>query len=93
MRHLNEPTHPIVSPHAELQIRARGLLSSEVIEVVRHPDVVLPVRAGRHVFQALRRDTDSRRYWIRVFVDTDRQPPVIVTAYRTTKIEKYRERS
>jgi hypothetical protein len=27
---------------------------------------------------------------IRVFVDVDRTPPEIVTAYRTSQIEKYR---
>jgi len=28
---------------------------------------------------------------VRVFVDVDREPPEVVTAYRTSKVEKYRK--
>jgi hypothetical protein len=31
----------------------------------------------------------SKRYVLRVFVDVDRDPPVVVTAYRSSKIGKY----
>jgi hypothetical protein len=31
----------------------------------------------------------EKDYLIRVFIDTDREPVEVVTAYRTTKIEKY----
>jgi hypothetical protein len=33
----------------------------------------------------------SGGYLLRVFVDTDRHPPDIVTAYRTSKLDKYRK--
>jgi hypothetical protein len=32
----------------------------------------------------------ARDYVVRVFVDVDRTPPQIVTAYRTSKLTKYR---
>jgi hypothetical protein len=32
---------------------------------------------------------DGRMYLLRVVVAEDEQPPVIITAYRTSKIEKY----
>jgi hypothetical protein len=32
---------------------------------------------------------DGRRYLVRVIVDVEQDPPVVVTAYRTSKIEKY----
>jgi len=32
---------------------------------------------------------DGKMYLLRVVVDEDEQPPVIITAYRTSKIEKY----
>ena len=35
-------------------------------------------------------EIDGKSYLIRVFVDVDRTPPEIVTAYRTSKIRKYR---
>jgi hypothetical protein len=30
-----------------------------------------------------------QKYLLRVFVDVDREPPDVVTAYRTSKIDKY----
>jgi hypothetical protein len=31
----------------------------------------------------------SKTYLVRVFVDIDRSPPEVATAYRTSKVEKY----
>ena len=31
----------------------------------------------------------GKTYLLRVFVDIDRQPAEVVTAYRTSKVEKY----
>lgn len=45
------------------------------------------MREGRVVAQAR-----MGPYLMRVFVDVDRSPPEVVTAYRTSKIEKYRSR-
>ncbi len=53
--------------------------------VLNNPGDILPVRAGRVVAQSL---VDG--YLVRVFVDVDRQPPEVVTAYRTSKIGRYR---
>jgi len=45
-------------------------------------------RLGRDVLQS-RIEVDKRTYLVRVFVDVDRRPAEAVTAYRTSKIEKY----
>ena len=34
-------------------------------------------------------DVPEKQYLVRVFVDLDRHPAEVVTAYRTSKIEKY----
>ena len=34
-------------------------------------------------------EIDDKRYLVRLFVDVDRAPAEVVTAYRTSKIEKY----
>ena len=34
-------------------------------------------------------EVSRRSALLRVFVDDDRNPPVIVTAYKTNKLEKY----
>jgi hypothetical protein len=46
-------------------------------------------RAGCWIYQSRFAFEDGKIYLVRVVVDEDEEPPVIVTAYRTSKIEKY----
>jgi len=48
----------------------------------------LDVRPGRAVFQS-KTEEDGTEYLLRVFVDVDRIPAEVVTAYRTSKVAKY----
>jgi hypothetical protein len=77
----------ILTGHAAAQMARRGLSEAEVRRVLTAPEEVLPVRPGRVVAQA-----SIGAYLVRVFVDVDRTPAEVVTAYRTSKIEKYRSR-
>jgi hypothetical protein len=45
-------------------------------------------RPGREVLES-RLELEGKRYLLRVFVDVDRSPAEVVTAYRTSKIAKY----
>jgi hypothetical protein len=45
--------------------------------------------SGRWIHQSRLRFEDGKMYLLRVVVDEDEHPPVIITAYRTSKIEKY----
>lgn len=50
----------------------------------------LEVRKGRIICQSrIKMEIPEREYLIRVFIDIDREPAEVVTAYRTSKIEKY----
>ena len=71
-------------------MQRRGI-SEEVIEkVMNSPEQMLEANRGRVVLQARLAIGDPRKaYLIRVFVDVDRQPPEVVTAYRTSRIAKY----
>jgi len=82
-------TRSIWTPHARLQVAARGLAESDVEGVLRAPQQVRTVRAGRVVVQA-EKEISGKAYLLRVFVDVDRDPCEIVTAYKTSKIERYR---
>ena len=55
------------------------------MEVLLSPGQVMPVRSGREVWQSLLQSG----YLLRVFIDIDRSPIEVVTAYRTSKLEKY----
>jgi hypothetical protein len=43
------------------------------------------------VFQSIIKDSQEQRFLIRVFVNIDKIPPLVITVYRTSKIEKYYE--
>ena len=77
-----------LSPHATLEMERRGLDEAVVRRVLIAPEQRESVRPGRDVLQS-RIELDKKAYLIRVFVDVDRQPAEVVTAYRTSRIDKY----
>lgn len=83
-----------ISDHAREELRRRQISGDHVRGILSAPEQVLMVREGRKVFQSrVFLGEEARLYLFRVFVDTDRQPPEVVTAYRTSKVEKYWERA
>jgi hypothetical protein len=80
----------IFTEHALAEMGRRGISKDEVETVLVRPEQGEAVRQGRAVYQSkLRLGDPPKEYLLRVFVDIDRSPPEIVTAYRTSKIEKY----
>jgi hypothetical protein len=75
----------VLTDHALNQMARRQVTADDVRRVLAAPEQVLEVRAGRVVAQGL-----TAGYLLRVFVDVDRTPAEVVTAYRTSKIDKYR---
>lgn len=79
-----------LTDHARDEMARRGIAESEVTKVLAAPEQIETVRAGRKVFQSrMSVGAPLKDYLLRVFVDIDREPPAVVTAYRTSKIEKY----
>lgn len=78
----------VLTPHAESELRRRGLAPSLIGEVLAAPERRRSFRPGREVVEA-RRVFEEKQYLVRVFVDVDRSPAEVVTAYRTSKIAKY----
>jgi len=79
-----------LTPHAIAEMVRRGISEEQVARVLANPEQVEPVRAGRQGYQSrIELGDPPRTYLLRVFVDVDRQPPDVVTVYRTSKIEKY----
>ena len=78
----------VISPHATALMARRGIGMSVVAEVLQTPEQRFPARPGRDVLQK-RVDFDGKTYVVRVFVDIDREPPEVVTVYRSSKVEKY----
>jgi hypothetical protein len=79
-----------VTDHAKVEMRRRQIDERDVAGVLAEPEQREVVRTGREVFQSRKETGDPpRTYLLRVFVDTDRRPPVVVTIYRTSNIAKY----
>ena len=77
-----------ITPHAAFEIAYRQLSESTIRQVLAAPDQREAVRPGRDVLQSLIQ-FQGVTYLVRIFVDVDRHPPEVVTAYRTSKIDKY----
>lgn len=76
--------------HALFEIGRRQLTEKIVRNVIEHPEQNWEVRKGRVVYQTrVKMEIPEKQYLVRVFVDIDCDPTEVVTAYRTTKIEKY----
>jgi hypothetical protein len=80
----------VFSGHSLDQMARRGISEDQVRKVLDHPEKLVSIREGRIVAQGtVSEGGSSRRYMLRVFLDVDRKPPVVVTAYKTSKLEKY----
>jgi hypothetical protein len=78
----------LVTSHAAFEIRRRGIDDGAIRRVLAAPEQRHAVRPGRDVLQS-RIALAGKTYLLRVFVDLDRDPAEIVTAYRTSRIAKY----
>jgi hypothetical protein len=80
-----------LSGHAEWEMTRRGIPLALVKAVMDAPEqrVIDGQATGRWIHQSRLRFEDGKMYLLRVIVAEDQQPPVIITAYRTSKIEKY----
>ena len=77
-----------ITDHAVFEIGRRGLKSETIDQVLKHPEQRFDIRRGRVVLQS-RSQESGKEFLFRVFVDVDRTPAEVVTAYSTTKIGKY----
>ena len=75
----------VFSDHALEEMERRGVSIDIVLECLgNNATQIEKVRKGRVVCQKI-----IGKFLYRVFVDIDRQPAVVVTVYRTSKIDKY----
>lgn len=76
--------------HARFEMGRRGISDAEIARVLSSPEQTEVVRPGRVVFQSREEFGEPvQTYLLRVFVDVDRRPAEVVTACRTSRIEKY----
>ncbi len=77
----------IISNHAAIEINRRNIRMEDIEQVLNRPQQIISVRPGRKIYQSIV-DMNDKQYLLRLIVDEE-IPPVLVTVYRTSKIQKY----
>jgi hypothetical protein len=77
-----------LSGHVKEEIERRRIPLALLKAVLEKPDQVVTEKGTLKAYQS-RCDIGDKMYLLRVIVDDAQEPAVVVTAYRTTKIQKY----
>ncbi|MDG2991565.1 DUF4258 domain-containing protein [Candidatus Synechococcus calcipolaris G9] len=77
------------SAHALEEMQRRGITQDQVQAVLLKPEQVLSGRNRRTIYQSRASFGSEKQYLLRVFVDETVKPLVVITVYRTSKIQKY----
>ncbi|MFB3923475.1 MAG: DUF4258 domain-containing protein [Terriglobia bacterium] len=78
----------VLSQHAKAEIAHRGIPLDVVEKVLGNPAQIVPEHGGMEVFQS-RHNFGDKIFLVRIVVDRKVDPAMVVTVYRTSKIEKY----
>ncbi|MFH1146398.1 MAG: DUF4258 domain-containing protein [Pseudomonadota bacterium] len=79
-----------MSRHACQEIERRAIPLDYVESVLHNPQEIVPERDGKKVYQSEFDFAEGRTFLVRVLVDDTVEPAMVITAYRTSKINKYR---
>lgn len=79
----------LISRHAEDEMVRRQIPREWLGSVLEKPEQRVPHPGGKEVLQSRFTSADGKMYLLRIVVAIEKEPPVVVTVYRTSKIEKY----
>ena len=80
----------IFSKHAIEQMELRGISLEIVKGILAAPQQAI-IETGKIIFQSIVNFEHEKEYLVRIFVNTGKEPNVVITVYRTSKFEKYYE--
>jgi hypothetical protein len=81
----------IFSKHAIEQMNRRNISMEIALEVLKNPKEIIEDNEQK-IYQSIFTFTkDAKEYLVRIFVNTSKNPMVVFTLYRTSKINKYYE--
>ncbi len=72
------------------ELKRRAIPVDLLERVLDNPGQIVQEQGGRKAYQSILEFPEGKIYMLRVIVDESVDPPVVVTAYRTSKISKYR---
>lgn len=76
------------SKHAIERCKTRNIYEKEVYSAIRYPDSVINESDCKRIFHKLIEENNTT-VLLRVFVNTCKEPNLIITAYKTSKKDKY----
>jgi hypothetical protein len=76
------------SRHAQTEMERRKISVDLVEFVLDNPQQVISEKEGRKAYQS-KIDVGGRAFLLRVIVVDDVEPAVVITVYKTSKIDKY----
>jgi len=79
----------ILTAHARKELGNRRIPRELLETVLREPQQIVPERMGRSAYQSQLDFGTGKIHLLRAIVDDRCDPPLVVTAYKTSKISKY----
>ena len=80
----------VISDHARFEMQRRGISEDAVLEVALAPEQVVPSSGQREIRQSLVEDAlTGKTMLLRLVVVRDEETIFVVTAYKTSKVEKH----
>lgn len=77
------------SRHVEEEIKRRGIPAALLDSVLESPQQVVVEKGGKKAYQSQLDFGQGRIFLLRAIVDDTVDPPIVIAAYRTSKISKY----
>lgn len=78
-----------LSRHALEELERRDIPRDLLDQVLQNPQQILPDRDGKKIYQSQVEFGGSKLFLLRAIVNVAIEPAVVVTVYRTSKIDKY----
>jgi hypothetical protein len=78
-----------VSRHAKEELVRRQIPDLWLKSVLENPEQRIRQSGGQEILQSRVVSADGKMYLMRAVVAADKDPPVVITVYRTSKIDKY----
>lgn len=82
-----------LSKHAEEELSRRRIPRDLLDSVLRNPQQIVPEREPKKAYQSQLDFGSGKVFLLRAIVDDTVDPAVVVTVYRTKKINKYWKRT
>jgi hypothetical protein len=78
-----------LSRHARLEMERRGISLDLLEQVLLNPQQIVPETRGKKAYQSIIDFGAGKKFLVRAIVADENGPPIVLTAYRTSKVHKY----